>query len=686
MTARWLQIYRRLDALQGRRGVVIALVVLVLMTAGSAAGWLVAVSLDLASQRARLVEALTGGSLAAGDEIAISLREYGTVVVSGREYGHPRLKERPDLIFDESGRIAVPGSLAEVLLRDRYPERIPRWLLEQSSTTWTVALIVPAWLLLIVLMRLTLQLLLTALGTLVVAGSALLAGWTQAAVAVAGIGFLTFSFLLLIRVASFLLDSPRQTLAVAHTVLREASRTRIALVFIGLLLVLLPLLPLGLDPDAPLRYRLQTFISRSLGLTFYVAACLTLIVGCATVAFEIRDRQIWHVMTKPVHRLQYLAGKWLGLITVNAILLVIAAVSIFTFIQFLRTQPVASGLSGAEDLQQVRDGVLTARVGSEPEYPRLTEEQIRQRVEAVIERDPILSTMAEIPPGRRRALREEVIAGFNAGLRSVPPGAARTYRFTGLGAARTTGTTVSLRYKFYILRDDEHRTFPVEFIFNENPDLSIVRDFVPTMTHVLPIPAELISPSGELLVTVHNLFMPPPEAAGMGSINFEAQYFEVLHRAGSFEGNFVRAMLVHWTKLAFLAMLAIACATFLSFPVACLTAFTIFLGGTVAPFLALSLRLYEPPELGRIDPTDIALLLQWAFQSAVRGIAMFIVMMLESFGAYNPTQRLVEGRLIPWREVAGSGLRIGVLWTALAAVVGWIVLRRRELATYSGQG
>ena len=53
------------------------------------------------------------------------------------------------------------------------------------------------------------------------------------------------------------------------------------------------------DPDAPLRYRVQTFISRSMGLSFVFAACMTLFLACGTVAFEIRDRQIWQVVSKP---------------------------------------------------------------------------------------------------------------------------------------------------------------------------------------------------------------------------------------------------------------------------------------------------------------------------------------------------------------------------------------------------
>ena len=46
---------------------------------------------------------------------------------------------------------------------------------------------------------------------------------------------------------------------------------------------------------------------------------MTLFLSCATVAFEIRERQIWQLMTKPVHRINYLLGKWVGVATLNVI-------------------------------------------------------------------------------------------------------------------------------------------------------------------------------------------------------------------------------------------------------------------------------------------------------------------------------------------------------------------------------
>jgi len=680
-------IYRRLDLLQRNIVFCVAASVLALAACGALFGSLVASSTSLDSQRRALVLALTGVNLEEGDPVAVGLAQTGRVNLNGREYGHDRLAEHANLLFDESGNLIVPpGALAEVLIRDQYPTWAPRWLVERAPTVWMLGLFATAWLLLVIWIRITLPLVLTVVGTAIPVLLARLAGNEQAMWAFGGIGLLTFTFVLLTRTAQILFSRPNQILAVAHTVLKEASRTRIPLVFIVFLLVLLPLLPLWLDPESPLRYQIQTFISRSLGLTFYTAACMTLFLSCETVAFEIRDRQIWQLMTKPLGRWNYLLGKWLGVVTVNLIIIMIAAVSSFTFTQYLREQPVARGLKGQEDAQLVRETVLTARLGTRPEYQKLDESQIWTRIDRIIETTPELAAMDPVPLKIRRDLARRMEQEFAAGQRSIPPLHEREYVFEHLQRAKELGSPLTLRYRFHILRDDEHKTFPALFYFNGNPDLRVGRNYVPTIAHVLSIPSELIRDDGTLSITVGNLFEPLPTTRGSGALNFEADDFELLFKVGSFEANFFRAVLVDWIKLSFLAMLGICCATFLSFPVACLTSFTIFIAGTLGPFLATSLQEYYPVPLASIEPGEIGRMIQWAFQSFIRFVAQGIVLLLEGFGAYRPRQSLVEGRVIQWSAVGGGLLKVGVLWSGIALIIGYVVMRRRQLAIYSGHG
>ena len=694
-----LNLYRRLDLIQQKLSFRLAVTVLVLGVCGGGFGTLLVKSYSLNAQRVAIAQALQGQNYNDGDMHAVSLRQTGTVTINGRTYGDPELIDQYARTFDAEGEIQTPFGLARLFVADQEPQWAPRFLVEQPGTTWMLSLVVTAWLLLIVWMQVVVPFVLTVVGTGMPVTVCWLLGAEQAMLAFAGMGTLTFTFVLLTRGVLILFSRPNQVLAVAHTVVKEASRSRVALVFVILLLVLLPLLPIWLDPDTPLRFRVQTFIDRSLSLTYVLAACMTLFLSCATVAFEIRDRQIWHLMTKPLTPLNYLVGKWLGVMSVNLIVLTMAGISIFTYVQYLRELPVAAGQPGVEDRIAVDHEILTARTGTRPVYTELTPTELRGRVEQMIQRDPDLANLNEVPRSIKNRLAKELQLNALTAQRSIPPilpqvpGANQhTYRFTGLEQARGLQSAMTLRYRFHILRDDEHERYSAAFMFNGRQETAMVVQYTPTVAHVLTIPivwedgTSLINPDGTLHLTVANLHQPAPDQQGRGSLNFDEEDFELLYKVTTFEANFVRAMLMTWTKLAFLAMLGLACATLLNFPVACLMAFTIFFAGTLGPYLALSLKDYYPPLVSQVDFTNVGMVIQWAFQSTIRGIAQAVVFLLQRFGEYKPAQNLVEGRVILWRSVASGVLWLGFIWSGVSLVIGYFVLRNRQLAIYSGHG
>ena len=694
-----LNFYRRLDLIQQKLSFRLGATVLVLAVCGGGFGSLLVKSYSLNGQRVAIAQALQGQNYNDGDMHAVSLRQTGTVTINGRTYGDPELIDEYARTFDAEGEIQTPFGLARLFVADQEPQWAPRFLVEQPGTTWMLALVGTAWLLLIVWMQLVVPFILTGLGTGLPVTVCWLLGAEQAMLAFAGMGTLTFTFVLLTRGVLIVFSRPYQVLAVAHTVVKEATRSRVSLVFVILLLVLLPLLPIWLDPETPLRFRVQTFINRSLSLTYVLAACMTLFLSCATIAFEIRDRQIWHLMTKPLTPLNYLVGKWLGVMSVNLIVLTMAGVSIFTYVQYLRELPVAAGQPGIEDRIAVDHEILTARTGTRPIYSELTPVQLRGRVEQLIQRDPDLSNLAEVPRSIKNRLAKEIQLNYMTSQRSIPPilpqvpGANQhTYLFTGLEQARGLQAAMTLRYRFHILRDDEHERYSAAFMFNGRQETAMVVQYTPTVAHVLTIPivwedgTSLINPDGTLRLTVANLHQPAPDQRGRGTLNFDEEDFELLYKVTTFEANFVRAMLMTWTKLAFLTMLGLACATLLNFPVACLMAFTIFFAGTLGPYLALSLKDYYPPLVSQVDFTNVGMVIQWAFQSTIRGIAQAVVFLLQRFGEYQPAQNLVEGRVILWRSVASGVLWLGFIWSGVSLVIGYVVLRNRQLAIYSGHG
>jgi hypothetical protein len=608
---------------------------------------------------------------------ARQLIDNGTVTVDGRDFGGVRVREVASQLFDSQGKVAQPEVLAALIAQTEAPAWAPLAIVEQPAlplAAWIAAASLAA---ISVWIGLAGTLLLACAGTLLVTLPFWIAGLLAPTVALAGAGVLMFLFAFLTRLVMLALARPTPTFGIAQNVMREALRQKVPVGFIVALLVLLPLLPLWIDAKDPLRYQIQTFIDRGTTLVYAFAACMTLLLACSSVSFEIRDRQIWHVLTKPVSRVRYLAGKWMGICALNATVLAVGFLAVFVYVQFMRTRPAADLLDAAA----VREQVLVARVGAFPQYEAIDRERLLASVDAAIAADATLRS--DIDSGKRREfdvraeLATQKLAEFGSAQRSIEPGKSRTYAFRGLSDAKRAGVPVTLKFEFHIGRDDTHETHPVIFRF---PDGSWMdRKYVPTQPSFITIPTDVVADDGTLEVEILNVgfdgqgFFP-----GAMPMNFDDDGIEVMHRVGSFEANFLRAALVDWAKLVFLAALGVATASVLSFPVATLLSFTIFLTASMSAFLAIALDRFSAPQ-----DADFGVRAFYAFVQVVAGGAQGA---LSAFGDAATTQDLVEGRVIPWSVVLKAVALIAVLWSGVAFLVSWIGFSRKEIAIYSGAG
>jgi hypothetical protein len=510
-------------------------------------------------------------------------------------------------------------------------------------------------------------------------------GKPGAAISLASVPFSLFVFALVVRTALMALDRPTPIFAIASGVLREAMRLRIAVAFAAVAIVAIPLFPQWIDADTPLRYQVQTYLAKSLDTMYVVCAFLTVFLGCATVAFEIRDRQAWLTLTKPVSRTSWLFGKWLGLVVLNACVLIVASIAMYAFLVQVKARPPQD----IADAIAVQDEVLVARIGSLPKYEPIGSAELQAAVEEAIKADP--NIQADLRSGDRtlievkKQLARDIAGEYFKQLRSIGPNQEREYTFSGLKAARDAGTNLTLRYKFYSGASDPVETYPVVFVFGEGDTQAWTdRQFVAAQSNALPVPADAIAPDGTLKLRVANLrFNPssgqgePQFLPGSTSIAFDLDGLELLHRVGGFEENLVRAQCVNLLKLSFLAMLSVTLASFLSFPVACLVVFTIFAAGSVGPFLATSVDEYRI----RTDSTTLK-----AFERTVKFIAGSTEAAVRGFGDAAANGPLVEGRLVSWSLVLRTFALLGLAWSGVLLLIGSFVFRRKELAIYSGQG
>ncbi len=516
--------------------------------------------------------------------------------------------------------------------------------------------------------------------------------WADAGWFIAALGSLALSFVILMELLRVLFSSPTPVVAIARNVVNEAVRIKVSLIFIVLLLFALAALPGMLDASTPLRYRVQSFLQYGTGGSFWIIAILVLFLAVSSVTFEQRDRVIWQTMTKPVAPWQYILGKWLGVVGVAAVLLAVSTSGVFLFTEYLSDQTaigevrpyVPADRSGdtliTEDRLILESQVLTARDSVRPQLPELDPQAVAKEIqERVVKASKTDENFRDTDAARAKLLndyREERRAQFYA----IGGGDAKIFEFKGLLAAKESGSPLTLRYKVDVGANDPKVVHRVTFGL---PNAAPVVQVVPLgQMMTLNVSPASIDSKGKLELRVLNgdyyQFAdgaPPDQWKNKDTMSFPPDGLEVYFPVGGYQANYLRVVVVLWMKLAFLAMVAVCAATFLSFAVASLVAFGTFLIAESAKYLYDSLEYYaSTTDNGQID----------FFRVAVRAIAVPISRAFHFYSSLRPTANLVEGRVIPWTTVGLAAIVLGLL-TLLLYGIAVAVFRRRELAMYSGQ-
>jgi hypothetical protein len=387
-------------------------------------------------------------NLKENNPIARQLAEKGTLDYGQLVLGNEAFAARFQGLFNDEGRLEQIGAVTATLVGTQVPDWLPRSFVDAPQLPLGLGLIALAVINFAAFSGLAVPLVTVVLASTVLAGVTRYLGRADLSVCLAAIPALLLAFALLIRALLMLLDRASPVLAVAVGVIREAMRLRIAVVFAAVAIIAIPLLPQWIDPSAPLRYQVQTFLSRSLDAMYLVCALLTVFFACATVAFEIRDRQAWMTLTKPVSRISWLTGKWLGIVILNAAILSVCTLAMVVFLAQMRARPSID----IYDRAAVREEVLVARAGGSPVYRELPPNELEAAVKELIAADP--NARADIEEGRRTELEVQktiarvVYEGYLSEQRSIGPGEEESYTFTGLGAARELGAMLTLKYKF----------------------------------------------------------------------------------------------------------------------------------------------------------------------------------------------------------------------------------------------
>src|SRR6266568_3772016 len=125
----------------------------------------------------------------------------------------------------------------------------------------------------------------------------------------------------------------QRLLAIAWLTWKAALRFRLFHVIAVLLLAAVVGLPILIKDDGTARGFTQILLTYTLSTITGLLGLSTLWLACGTLARDIEECQIQVVATKPIARWQIWVGKWIGIMSLNAVLLALTGGCVFGVLQ-----------------------------------------------------------------------------------------------------------------------------------------------------------------------------------------------------------------------------------------------------------------------------------------------------------------------------------------------------------------
>ncbi len=457
----------------------------------------------------------------------------------------------------------------------------------------------------------------------------------------------------------------QRILAIAGLTWKAAFRFRLFLVVAVLLLASVVGLPLLLQDDGTARGFTQILLTYTLTVITALLGLSTLWLSCGTLARDIEECQMQVVAVKPVARWQIWLGKWLGIMSLNAVLLAISGGGVYLLLEWR-----AAHLPPAEQTV-LRTQVLVARGSAkeaslEGQIQRQTDEILRQRLDA----NPNTKVDTE-------ALRNKILEQVKSEYQAVPPGYERVWKIH-LGSAKNElhDQPLSLRIKFNSAAHSPSGTFAGLWQVGVPGDTKLWQSdpmsLSPDTFHEFKIPPGLFDKNGLLTIT----FINPNSVSLLFPLD---EGMEVLYPQGGFTMNFVRGLGIIFCWMALFAAMGLTASTFLSFPVAAFVSLglltMVLCSNTMAYAVKEGSVAAYNPQLGHgYSPLDIVII-------PVFRLALKVIHLAENF---SPIDSLSTGRTISWAELGLAFGQFVVLLGGLLGLIGIFIFNRRELATAQG--
>ena len=501
---------------------------------------------------------------------------------------------------------------------------------------------------------------------------------------------------------------------VAKQTLKAAVRYRFVVVLGLTLLVIVFGIPLLLKSDGTAKGTVQLVLTYTLGSTTALLGIASLWMGCGTLAREIEDNVMQMVAVKPVARWRVWLGKWLGIMLLNAALMVPTGLAIFFFINARANSTELSEFEKAKLQNEVlvsrssvrepkRDfsisrqkaydyALLVAEAKSQytekeqafqmtvtgpehilsfrPEYPRLVEQA---------QNDPSAEILAKLDELERNAVRLS-----KASYEIVLPGQSQFWEFqidTNI-VDEVNQKPIYLRFKFnaddeydpkshtlwFSIGEGTNKRWPPEGTFKEMKRGS-------SAFHEEQLPIGIVPDKGPQngLVRVH--FMNRNSERPIIFLMEDGPM--ILYHDGGFGMNLFRGLLIIFFWLGLISAIGLMASSFLSFPVATFMSLGILLisasTGTLEQIIDEGGITGINHETGKKDESSM-------LDAAAILFAKGAVKITSAIWGYSPVDSLSDGRTIKWTTLLSAFVWIILVMGGLVMAVGAYMFHRNELA------
>ncbi len=462
--------------------------------------------------------------------------------------------------------------------------------------------------------------------------------------------------------------------AVARQMIAEGIRMKIALVFVVLIGAVVLGLPFSIAKDSSLTEAVQSFMSYGLSATGFLLGLLTIFMS-RSLSDELVNQQIFLVMTKPIPRWQYVVGKWLGITVLNGAFLTCSGLTIYGMVYYIKnTHPP---IDERFDLAELTNEVLVARHALPFKLPNFM-----QDAELEFDRNVEEGMYTDVPGFMPDKVKAQLAKKHEARWRVVGTGDRRIFEFENVLCDRSHENTIQIRYKTEVSQYPPDEIFRALWRFGDpykgTPVYNAPVRHVVGRFHTIRIPADAVAEDHTLLAHFYNQNPFEGERQFNNVMEFRAsEGVEVLFIVGSFGWNLFRLLILMLCKLIFLAAVSVLMVTLFSFPVACLTAFTVYVLAAAGSFLKDAL------DLASIDNASMFSSVKEFLVQSIMHLYSMIQWVIPDFGRYDAVETFVNGRNVSLVWVLQATSELVVLKSLIILGLAVLFFHRREVAELS---